>query len=625
MKIRCLFLGLLILACSTPNSYNPKFSSYQQLIDSAFSKNSKNIKPLLDQQELTIVNPNEHTCFLQNKLEVAINDKNVADLDALLNQIDSLRIMSPATPFEQARYFLQKGKIADLQMNDSAEHFYQKALNLYTEIEDSNQIGVAKGLIWRHLIIKGDQNVILDIEKAINDRSFSQYPRIVAHFQRLAGFFYFFKNDFDQSLKFYLLALPHFITEENIPLVSEAQTAIGIIYRSQDRHVQAKEYFWEAYEQSISIKDSTQALTALTNYAISLSRDSSQIKRVDSIYEVCYDFCKRRENYSGLVSLCINRASQLMYQKDEIITKTEALSLIKEAFSIDSALNNIHGICYDYAALGGYYYTTKEYKKALKFYNIGASMADSLKNYDLLNDIYDNIQQIQLLQNDFKGAAHTASQMNVVQDSLFNRDVIQKEMESWRAYERELADKDQEILELQIQNAEHKNQKKNLFILLIAMILIVAIWRLIRSFKRRKHIERKLIRTKTRLSQEVKSKAELEAALVKSNAVIKAKNILINSLRNDEALISRITKDINTDSDWLQFFAEFELLYPGFLDNIKNKYPKITNQDLRVSCLIKQKLSLKEMAEILNLSVDGVKKAKQRLKSRTSAEFISSI
>jgi len=45
-------------------------------------------------------------------------------------------------------------------------------------------------------------------------------------------------------------------------------------------------------------------------------------------------------------------------------------------------------------------------------------------------------------------------------------------------------------------------------------------------------------------------------------------------------------------------------------------YPEVSNNDLRLMSLLKMNLSSKEIANILNISVEGVKKARYRLRKK---------
>jgi len=57
-------------------------------------------------------------------------------------------------------------------------------------------------------------------------------------------------------------------------------------------------------------------------------------------------------------------------------------------------------------------------------------------------------------------------------------------------------------------------------------------------------------------------------------------------------------------------------LNKNFYTRLKQKYPDISTNDLKICALIKLNLSIKEMASILNISPDSVKTARHRLRKK---------
>jgi hypothetical protein len=89
---------------------------------------------------------------------------------------------------------------------------------------------------------------------------------------------------------------------------------------------------------------------------------------------------------------------------------------------------------------------------------------------------------------------------------------------------------------------------------------------------------------------------------------------------------------ILTDDDWENFKKAFEEVYPRFFAKIRYHYPDITVSELRLSALIKLKLSLKESASMLGISPESIKKSRYRLKKKfdlpekeTLEDFINKI
>lgn len=77
-----------------------------------------------------------------------------------------------------------------------------------------------------------------------------------------------------------------------------------------------------------------------------------------------------------------------------------------------------------------------------------------------------------------------------------------------------------------------------------------------------------------------------------------------------------LIKKILTDSDWLAFKTYFEKAYPNFINRIRITYPKITAAEERLFLCLKLNLNNKEVASILGISSEGVKKSRNRLRKR---------
>jgi len=103
-------------------------------------------------------------------------------------------------------------------------------------------------------------------------------------------------------------------------------------------------------------------------------------------------------------------------------------------------------------------------------------------------------------------------------------------------------------------------------------------------------------------------------------------------LDKDLQLGKIISKGLNQDKEWSDFNMYFESINKHFYARLKQAYPDISPNDLKICALIKLRLSIKEMAAILNISPDSVKTARYRLRKKLQlqtednlAEFIMSL
>jgi DNA-binding NarL/FixJ family response regulator len=104
---------------------------------------------------------------------------------------------------------------------------------------------------------------------------------------------------------------------------------------------------------------------------------------------------------------------------------------------------------------------------------------------------------------------------------------------------------------------------------------------------------------KNDLMQELKDKLE-------SNA----------NIRLDSSVSKIISKGLNQDKEWTDFNTHFESINKNFYSRIKQAFPEISPNEMKICALIKMNLSSKEMASILNISPDSVKTARYRLRKK---------
>ncbi len=61
---------------------------------------------------------------------------------------------------------------------------------------------------------------------------------------------------------------------------------------------------------------------------------------------------------------------------------------------------------------------------------------------------------------------------------------------------------------------------------------------------------------------------------------------------------------------------ELQGRHEEFRHRVSRQYPKLTEYDLRLCVMLKSNLATKEMATVLNITPDSVKKAKHRLRKK---------
>lgn len=108
---------------------------------------------------------------------------------------------------------------------------------------------------------------------------------------------------------------------------------------------------------------------------------------------------------------------------------------------------------------------------------------------------------------------------------------------------------------------------------------------------------------------------------------IKDKLKRINNLCNDpkikpeiSALIKTIDNDTIIDNDWKKFELYFNQIHNSFTGMLKEKFPNLSANDIKMCAYLRMNLSTKEIASILNISTRGVEVSRYRLRKKLGLE-----
>lgn len=97
------------------------------------------------------------------------------------------------------------------------------------------------------------------------------------------------------------------------------------------------------------------------------------------------------------------------------------------------------------------------------------------------------------------------------------------------------------------------------------------------------------------------------------------------SNRDLQKIVNTIDINQNDDESWEGFRARFLAVHKDFEVDVKTKYPAVTINELRLMALLKMQLTSKEIANILNISSEGIKKARYRLRKKLGLESKDSL
>ena len=131
-----------------------------------------------------------------------------------------------------------------------------------------------------------------------------------------------------------------------------------------------------------------------------------------------------------------------------------------------------------------------------------------------------------------------------------------------------------------------------------------------------------LHRKRNRLVQEnliLKQQEEL-SALREKEALLREKDArmreeLFRRVRIENLKDGKHIQHIS-DADWKEIHLMLESTYPGFLPNLRQSFPALSEKELNFCCLVKINMSLQQLADIYCISINSVSRRKLRLKEK---------
>jgi DNA-binding CsgD family transcriptional regulator len=282
--------------------------------------------------------------------------------------------------------------------------------------------------------------------------------------------------------------------------------------------------------------------------------------------------------------------------------------------------NHQRSLTYSFSWLGQSYYFQGNHEKGIGLLNKALEIATTLKEPYRVMEIHEHIYDCYISSNDYKNALVHYRRTQTMRDSLKVVDNGNKLSELQVKYE--TAQKDKEITALNYHAKIGTLQRNAVIVILTLVVIIIAL-----TYLKERERKELVLSEKLRVDEELKS-ASLELQYFTEN--LKQKNEVIEEFKAEiehlhlknitaadkEGLDNLINAHIMTDENWDSFRKLFSKVHVGFFEDIKRKYPHLTVSDARILSLIKLELSNSEMANMLGITIEGIKKSKQRLRKK---------
>lgn len=509
------------------------------------------------------------------------------------HRADSL-LQSMDWPREQAVIYGNFAAIyKDLGVYDSASVWNQRFLEVARDMDNQTFVAFGQTLQGDIYYTKGQNELAamkymaaLRIYESMGEKSrLADAHRLLAAAQTAVG-------SFENSERNLAKAIAIYEAENDRFYLSQSLRDLGYTFFRQGKYVEANQQYLRALELSRAIEDAWGIAQARQNLAELAVRDK-QYERAEQYYIWALGNYQSIGNpfeiglvYTDLAELYlemgdVNTALVQNRQAEEYLREVDAYS------SLQLVYKNYHDI---YAALG--------------------QPATALQAYQ---------------------------EYTTIKDSLFTLDKQVRMDELQLIYEVEKKDQEIVLLGKDLKLAALRRQLLAgglVALLLIAGSIIFALWQ--QQRKERQVQKERQRRQAAELEKKELARAQLERELAAQVLQLVRKNELLAQVQQEVAQLSQkangeadqgfrklersIQHNLTSDEDWAQFLATFEQVHPAFLQQLRRRATRLSPAEQKLSCLLRMNLSSKEIATLLNISDEGVKKGRYRLRKKLNLD-----
>lgn len=502
---------------------------------------------------------------------------------------------------ELAKVYLYKGQVHDYQSQfDSAMRNYKRSLEVLRHAPDSSILANAYNSIGIYYLNRVSYETAIDYlyhALAINEK-LKNY-RVAATTYVNLGSAYEQMRQFDDAMNCYekTLAIAQKIGHKS--LVAHAMTNIGGVLLAKGKFEEAKRNLQEALDGQKAIEDKRGMVFTYANMG-EWHRAKSDFKEAEAFY-------------------------------------LKAITLADELGDQSSSLFALHGLSKTFLQTG-------RLKDAETYLAKSEAIANSLHTTHWLEQTYLLYSKVDSARNDFQQAYERYKSYKLLEDSIFS---FRKSTQIAKL---------KEIFESERKDAEIKLLRQettiNRIYLVIAVLVVIAViaagivivrWNIIRAKRTRELAEkesmimenRRIIEMQKRKIAEEQLRDQIETKnkelttytlnLIQKNEILEEVREKLQSIRTSpdtemkaklNALINSINFSFSQDKEWENFKVHFEQVHERFFDNLREQYPDLTPNDMKLCALIRLNFPTKRIATMLDISYDSAKVARHRLRKK---------
>ena len=447
------YLLILFIVVSTNNIFpqqtNPIIDSLETVLSSVKDREKIDVLNELA-KELRAIAP-------QNSLEYATEANLLAQSEDYVEG-EALAIKNSGTAY------LYMGNL------DTAIYLYSVALEKYKSIDDVD--GVASSLVNIGNIHSMHREYSLALEnyaKSLHYFETLNNLQFVANINRLIGIVYGNLYDYPKALKYFRKSseLAIEIGDENI--LAYSYNNIAITYESLHEYDNASLY----YRKAIDVFEKTGNLRGVNMAKANLSNTYANLNDFDNaiaLLQDCINFSKETGDKQGYAMYLSNIGMMYSEKGDSDI----AIDYIQQALQLHTELQLKAELSRDLMSLGVIYLDKSKLNTATKYLKEALPIALETDDFWVIATCYQSFSEINASNGKLSVALENYKLFKAYNDSTLTKENQDKLAEMEVKYQTEQKEKENQLLQQDVQIKEMViNQKNSLIIIFIIVILVV--------------------------------------------------------------------------------------------------------------------------------------------------------
>jgi len=471
--------------------------------------------------------------------------------------------------------------------------------------------------------------------EAFNLSDSINYQKGLAFANRSLGVANWAQGNYEEGLSYLIKAREKYRSLNDQVNVANVNLNTGLIYNAQGNYKKALTLYHQAINTFNNYSKTKRSVNTLNH----IGESHQLMGEIDS----ANFYYKQALNTSLIVDYEYGKATAMMYLGSlfkNLHQPDSALVYCQRALDIQNKIEDNYGKTSTLLYLGQVYKMKDRLQLSKKYLLEGLKLAQHIRAKKLKSDILYELVGVYKAQGDFQKSLVSFEEYKTLSDSLLNAELIRNisRLENKVQLERNAN-------QLVLLKKEARIDTILRYILIAAILSAIAFGYLIYSRQRLKNIKSKELL----LSQRELSRFEMENAQLKERELqqkidyknkeltsyalnFQQKNELIEEIKDvlDElkklkivkvsSKLSGLSRLVKThghiDKEWHDFKKYFEEVHNDFFTSLKNQYPDLSNNELKLCALLKLNLNMKESANILGISPDSVKTARYRLRKK---------